>query len=310
MHKINKIFGLVLIVFLVSCSSEKPLEIDAQKPSGAVDQRSEGQILDQTDTSEYALEIYPMEASRKSTLSLRSRGIDLTDAKVQWSVNGWPVTNALPYQFKLADTMKGDKVQAKAMIKDKEISSNIITITNARPEISSIKIMPEIFKAGDKLYVDASGIDADGDNVTILYEWSINGEPAGNNKQIDSPLKRGDKVTIKITPFDGESNGVTAILNREIKNMPPVIIDDKKYDFDGKIYSFNIKAADPDGDALTYSLKNAPAGMTIEPSIGSVRWDVPADFKGQTTITASVTDGQGGEAKQDFNIKISPAIQR
>jgi hypothetical protein len=310
MYKMHKIFVFVLMVFLVSCSSEKPSGIDAQKPSDAVDKSREGQILSQPGSSEYALEIYPKEASRRSELSLRSKGIDLAEAKLEWLINGWSVNSAVPNKFKPIDTKKGDKIQAKATIKDKEVLSNIITIKNAPPEISSIKIMPEVFKAGDTLYVDVSGTDADGDNVNILYEWTRNGEPAGNNKQIGSALKRGDKVTIKITPFDGESYGVTAVLNREIKNMPPVIIDDKKFDFDGKTYSFNIKAVDPDGDTLTYSLKNAPAGMTIGPSNGAVRWNVPPDFKGQTTITASVTDGQGGEAKQDFIIKISTEIQK
>ena len=41
-----------------------------------------------------------------------------------------------------------------------------------RPELTSIKIMPEIFKAGDTLYVDVVGSDIDGDEVTILYEWT------------------------------------------------------------------------------------------------------------------------------------------
>ena len=91
--------------------------------------------------------------------------------------------------------------------------------------------MPETFKAGDTLYVDVVGSDIDGDEVTILYEWTKNGEPAGTEKQIGVPIKRGDKISIKITPFDGETYGQPVVLRREIGNLPPVIIEDKSIYF-------------------------------------------------------------------------------
>ena len=77
--------------------------------------------------------------------------------------------------------------------------------------------MPEVFKAGDALYIEASGSDIDGDAVTIIYEWIKNREPAGSSKQIGIPIKRGDKISVKITPFDGEAYGKPIVLNREIK---------------------------------------------------------------------------------------------
>jgi hypothetical protein len=306
----NKILCFITLLLLISCSSEKPSGTDAQKPSDSIDKKGAVQTLNPPGISEYALEVYPSEASRNSTLSLRSKGINLENAKIEWFVNGNPVAGTLPYQFKPIDTKKGDKIQAKATIKDIEVVSNIITVINARPELSRIKIMPEVFRQGDKLYVDVTGTDIDGDDVTILYEWTKNGEPAGNNKEIDAPLKRGDKVTVKINPFDGESYGSAAILNRDIKNMPPEIIDDKKYDLSGKVFTCRITATDPDGDALVYSLKTAPSGMTIDPSTGLIKWNVPPEFKGKAIITAAVNDGHGGEASQSFNLEIRPERKR
>jgi hypothetical protein len=157
--------------------------------------------------------------------------------------------------------------------------------------------------------VEASGSDMDGDNVAILYEWTKNGEPAGKGRAIDSQIKRGDKISVKITPFDGEAYGQSIILNREVRNMPPMIVEDKKFNFNGRNFSCQLKAADPDGDTMNYSLKSAPSGMTINPSTGLITWAVPSDFKGKASFTACANDGRGGEAVQTFNVDIGEPIR-
>ncbi len=287
---------IAFLSLLFSCSKEKPV-VSAQKPGGVPDVAAVGRV--------YSLEITPADASRNSTLSLIPKGFNLSDAKIEWLVNGIPDISPAPGQFKAAETKKGDTVQAKAVINGKEILSNSIQIKNALPEIDRVKILPEVFKPGDALNIEVAGSDIDGDAVTILYEWTKNGEPAGSGKRIDAQLKRGDKVSIKITPFDGEDYGRYIILRREIRNLPPIIIEDKKFNFDGEVLTYQVKAADPDNDPLTYSLKTAPANMTIGPSTGLIHWDVPADFKGETTITVSVSDGHGGVAGQSFIFKIA-----
>jgi hypothetical protein len=49
--------------------------------------------------------------------------------------------------------------------------------------------------------------------------------------------------------------------------------------------------------------------MTINPSTGLIRWNVPADFKGRAPVTVSVTDGYGGEAMQSFTLEIMPNFE-
>lgn len=219
------------------------------------------------------------------------------------------VAKGKPLKAKDSGISGKDASQAKAIVKGREILSNIVKVKNAAPEITRIKIMPETFKAGDTLYVDVIGSDTDGDEVTILYEWTKNGEPAGKEKQIGVPIKRGDKISIKITPFDGESYGQPVILHREIRNLPPVIMEDKnslKPGFDGKNFTYQVKAVDPDNDALAYSLKTAAVGMTIGKTTGLIQWIVPLDFKGKVSVTVIVNDGHGGEALQSFAFEIVP----
>ena len=177
---------------------------------------------------------------------------------------------------------------------------------NTPPEMTKIKIMPEVFKSGDTLYVDVAAADADGDDVTIQYEWTKNKKAAGQERQIGVPIKRGDKIDIKITPYDGKVYGRSVILHREIANLPPMIIVDKNSRFDGNIFTYQVKASDADNDALAYSLKSAPQGMTIDKASGLLRWDVPGSFKGKASFTVSVTDGHGGEAVQMFTFEVIP----
>ena len=293
----RKVLCISLLFLSLSCSRENPSEVVSQQPQevGGVS---------------YSLEITPINVTRNSTLYLAPHGFTASDARIEWLVNGSPVMSSTPSEFRTTETIKKDKVQVKAIIEGKEILSNMVQIQNSPPEISKIKILPEIFKPGDALSVEASGSDADGDEVTLTYEWTKNGEPSGNSKQINALLRKGDKVDIKITPYDGEAYGRTVILHREIGNLPPVITENIKHDFDGISYAYQVKAADPDGDPLTYSLKSAPSGMTIDPSTGSIKWTVPADFKGKASLTVSVTDGRGGEAVQTLTIEIKPGQQK
>jgi hypothetical protein len=288
-----KFLCIIFLSFFLSCSSEKPMEVGGQKPQEA------GGVS-------YSLEITPVNATRNSTIYLIPHSFTISEAKIQWLVNGEPADSSIPDQFNPAGIRKNDKVQAKAKIHGKEVLSNIIQIQNSLPEISNIKILPVIFKPGDILSVEASGSDIDGDEVTLMYEWTKNGEPAGKDKQLGVPLKRGDKVKIRLTPFDGEAYGRSVVLQKEIVNFPPMIIEDTKFHFDGTVYTYQVKATDPDGDLLAYSLESAPQGMTINPSTGLIQWHVPPDFKGKSPFTVSVTDGHGGEAIQNLNLDIKP----
>jgi hypothetical protein len=154
----------------------------------------------------------------------------------------------------------------------------------------------------DILTVVAEATDKDGDEVTFAYEWTINGESAGNGEFITG-FKKGDKISVKITPFDGKEYGHSRILNTEINNTPPKITAHKDYKFDGVTYSYQVRAYDPDGDALTYELKTGPPGMTIS-STGLITWTVPSGFSGKAPASVSVSDGKGGEAFYNFEVII------
>jgi hypothetical protein len=304
----RKFIPLLILLFVFSCSSQKSSDVSVQRPYGSGGKMGievAGTDINAPAGGAYSFEIGPASATRSSTIYLNARGFNLSSAKIEWLVNG-AVTTSTGFQFKASGIKKGDKVQARALIGGKEILSNIVDIRNSPPEMNHVKTLPEVFKPGEPLSVEASASDADGDAVTISYEWAKNGEPAGDGRQLSVPLKRGDKVSVKITPFDGEDHGRPVILNREIANLPPIITESYNFIFSGNKFTYQIKAADPDGDPLTYSLKSAPSGMTVDPSTGLVIWNVPSDFKEKASFTISVADGHGGEETQALSFGILP----
>ncbi len=68
-------------------------------------------------------------------------------------------------------------------------------------------------------------------------------------------------------------------------------------------YFYNLQAIDPDGDPLSYSLKNAPQGLVMNSS-GEVFWQPTAAQFGRNLISLEVKDGRGGVVQQNFAVEV------
>lgn len=189
-------------------------------------------------------------------------------------------------------------------LEDLDAASGAAAQTNSAPELTRVKFVPEVFRPGDTLGVEVFASDRDEDPVEVLYEWLVNGYSAGEDKSLEVPVKRGDKISVEIKPYDGKAYGRSVILEREVVNVPPVITESRKATFDGKMYMYQVVASDPDDDSLIYSLKTAPKNMTISKLTGLIKWEVPDDFTGLAKASVLVEDQNGGKAQYDLNITI------
>ena len=72
-------------------------------------------------------------------------------------------------------------------------------------------------------------------------------------------------------------------------------------------YSTTVKAIDPDGEPLTYSLVQGPAGATIDPATGQISWAARQSDVGSHPVTVTVVDGHGGSDTQTFAINVVAA---
>jgi hypothetical protein len=71
-------------------------------------------------------------------------------------------------------------------------------------------------------------------------------------------------------------------------------------------FKIQITATDPDGDSLTLSIVQSPSGVLLDGQTGQLNWTPEA--AGNYTVRLKASDGRGGEAVQDMNITVAPAI--
>jgi len=181
----------------------------------------------------------------------------------------------------------------------------VVAVRNSPPEIRGVRFVGGDGRPGNTLGVEVEGYDADGDAVQFEIAWSRNGEPAGTGNRLTAPVKRGDKVVVMITPFDGKDRGKSATLSREILNTPPAIEGQEQFQVNDNAVTFHVRASDADGDPLMFSLKDAPAGMSIDRSTGFVRWVTSPGTTGKVPFTVIVSDGSGGESTARFTVTIA-----
>lgn len=301
---------------LVSCTEkDEGLKATAQAPSAesqpGISNAPESGISNALTPGAYEMKIAPVDAYRNTTIELTIKGFNYSDAEeVVWLINGAPTSVLREMYFDSAEIGldKNDTVQVRAKIGGIEIFSNTITIKNTAPVMKNVKIIPEVFKPGEQVGVSAECTDADKDKPVMSYEWFKNNTPAGTSSRISGTLKRGDEFLVTVRCFDGEAYTPSVTLKRKIGNMPPAITQDKTYVFDNKTFSYNIKAADPDGDKLAYSVRNAPPEMTVDAASGAVKWNVPPDFVGTVEFVVVASDGRGGEAA--MNMKFTLAFEK
>jgi subtilisin-like proprotein convertase family protein/BMFP domain-containing protein YqiC/DNA-directed RNA polymerase subunit RPC12/RpoP/translation initiation factor IF-1 len=126
---------------------------------------------------------------------------------------------------------KGNLVRVKITPYDGEedgtpiISS--IRINNSLPSIQSIDLSSTSLGVGATLTATPMGwADKDGDPSGYNYQWYINGVPipeAISNTLKTENFKKGDNITIQITPNDGQDLGISINQTFRIANTPPQI---------------------------------------------------------------------------------------
>lgn len=99
---------------------------------------------------------------------------------------------------------------------------------NHPPIIKSAKIIPNPVALNQQSMVDVEAEDPDGDPlITFRQQWFANDSPLIGQTApslASSMLKRGDHVTVEITPFDGRENGRPYQTQPVVVgNTPPVV---------------------------------------------------------------------------------------
>lgn len=170
--------------------------------------------------------------------------------------------------------------------------------------VSSVAFEPSSPVTGDKLQAVPKGDAEKSDLARIQYLWKVNGREVQNDDQstLSYHVRRGDFVEVEATtcfsPLRVLSNSV------KVGNAPPIPrLVQSGVNGDG-VYTAKLEAVDPESDAVTFSLKNGPAGMQISPSDGTISWQPQGDMSGSYSVEATARDAQGAETTIAFQIKL------
>jgi hypothetical protein len=181
---------------------------------------------------------------------------------------------------------------------------------NQAPEVTSIKIAYiSDTSPRDGLRAVVQAKDPDGDEISFKYQWKRNGEDIiGATEEVlewQEDLKKGDKISVEVIPSDGKQEGVWRAEGEFIiPNSPPKIISEPEAKMEGGKFSYIVRAEDPDGDPVEFSLKNAPKGMVIEPATGLITWNFDKKDTGEYRIEIVASDPEGAKAVQILTLTI------
>jgi hypothetical protein len=235
----------------------------------------------------------------------------------QWIRNGTAVPGAIDRLLPRKSFHKGDfiSVQVHAKWSGGKIDtaeSETVVIGNSAPYVQSISFEPAPAGTNDNLKAVVSGSDQDGDRVDFFYEWSVNGEPIGNQ---DGPVlpstyyQRDDEVEVVVTPTDGTNFGKTVRGHTNIANTPPEIVSmPPETIMTQGSYTYAVQAKDADGDSLRFSLEgDTPKGMTIDARTGLVKWQVKLPDEEITHVFEVLAEDSEGETySQTVTLRLVP----
>jgi len=181
------------------------------------------------------------------------------------------------------------------------------TANNYPPKILSVGILPQKPHLGDELEARAEVFDPNGDSVQLSYTWVVNGQivtKGSSSRFATADLHKHDRVVVRVVPSNGKSDGVEGSSQSVfITNRPPEITSTPSTTVAEGIYTYIVKATDPDGDPLQFRLSQAPEGMTIEPETGIIRWKISTEHP-VVDVGVVVSDGDGAETFQQFKLTV------
>jgi hypothetical protein len=147
-----------------------------------------------------------------------------------WSLEGTDTTHegaTLPAEL----TSRGDRWFVTATPDDGydagEAATAAVDIENQAPIVTSVVLGPDDASRDHTLQAEVVVEDPDGDDVTLSYAWKVDGalvQESDNDRLEPSLFRRGERVTVTVTPGDGFVDGAPVISNQLIiDNALPVI---------------------------------------------------------------------------------------
>ncbi len=228
----------------------------------------------------------------------------------RWSIAGELIDHSLE-TLVLRSASKGDQVHVSVVARDAHGSGDPMeaeaTVGNQIPIVRGVVFEPlgEV-SVGSDVMASPRGFDADRDELSYEFEWSVNGASASRETTLSADFfRRGDEIVLSVVAYDGEDRSEALVSDPvEVVNAPPKIVSDPS-GFDGEEFGYQVAVEDPDNDrAIRYNLEQGPSGMTLDNLSGFVSWKPSSNQAGRHRVTIRVEDQNGGSDEQSFDLTL------
>jgi RHS repeat-associated protein len=224
--------------------------------------------------------------------------IDSTNGIVQWTPTAGQLgTNSVT--VRVTDPLQGLALQ----------SYQIVVSTNAENHFPLITSTPLFATAVTSNYqYQVTATDADGDLLNfILLTGPTNMLINTNSGLITwtpsvSQLGVNQIVVVALDPSGAGGSQSFTISVAEWNSDPTITSAPNQFVLAGQLYRYDVRATDPDGDPLSYSL-SGPAGMTID-QLGRVSWRTTITDSGTNRIAITVSDNHGASVIQTYDMRV------
>lgn len=186
----------------------------------------------------------------------------------------------------------------------------VVATPNRAPSLAPVADQDAV--AGRALSVQLAGSDPDGDPLTYALDAAPSGMTVDPGTGLIEWLPAESQLgSAAVTARVADPAGLAATQSFVVRvtapepNLPPAITSTPvtAAAVNGA-YQYDVDATDPNADdVLTYTLLQAPDGMTIDAATGVIQWTPAAT--GPADVDLQVSDGAGGIDRQIFLILVS-----
>jgi hypothetical protein len=177
--------------------------------------------------------------------------------------------------------------------------------------IQAVRLQPSQPTRMDRLTVEVAAAPTAPERPAYIYQWKVNdqviGTETGSTLNL-SPFKKGDAITVIVTPHDGDTYGhaVESPLVA-VHSIPPSLELKamRQARKTGQPIELQLVGTAPDGNLVAFSLEPPlVSGMTIDARSGKISWLPRPDQKGTVRFRAAVEDDNGTKVTKNFDITL------
>lgn len=223
-------------------------------------------------------------------------GVAVLGAQLTWTPEASQVGAHL-VTVSVTDSLASDTESFTVVVGDGELPPTVILPPDSEANEGTLVSEPFIVTTSDgsPATVSVFGLPAGAnyDEAIGQFTWVPTFDQAG-----DYPIR------VDATDANGTTSKTWNLRIRDVNRPPTLVQQTGAFEAtESLLFNDNLGASDLDGDPLTYTLTEAPAGLTIGDD-GTFDWTPTFGQLGNHLLTVIVSDGRGGQTSGQFSIRV------